>query len=143
MPTETSNSSVLIQMIAAGVKEDWIQFVEKSGIRSGVMARVLPVLSFGRNFSRLEFERLPKHHFNMKGLKKVLAIMEETFQNAESTDELSPVTFQFSQSRLDEAYRDTNNLLISPSTDRLFNDYRGVVTTLPDNAPPGTEELQQ
>ena len=62
---------------------------------------------------------------------------------AESTDELSPVTFQFSQSRLDEAYRDANNLLFSPFTDRLFTDYRGVVTTLLDNAPPGTEELQE
>ena len=121
MQTETSNSSVLIQMITAEVQEDWIQFVEKSSIHSGVMARVLPVLSFGKNFSRLGFERLPKHHFNMKDLKKELAIMEETFQNAELTVELSPVTLQFSQSRLDESYRDTNNLLISPFTDRLFS----------------------
>ena len=132
-----------IQMIAAGVKEDWIQFVEKSGIRSGMMARVLPVLSFGRDFSRLGFERLPKHNFSMEGLKKVLAIMEETFQRAESTDELSPVTIQFSQSELDEEYRDTNKLLISPFTDRPVTDYRGVVTTLLDNAPPGTEELER
>ena len=50
---------------------------------------------------------------------------------------------QFSRSRLDEAYRDTNNLLISPFTDRLFTDYRGVVTTLLDNAPPGTEKFQE
>ena len=56
---------------------------------------------------------------------------------------LSPVTYQISQSRLNEAYHDTNNLLISPFTDRLFNDYREVVTTLLDNAPPGTEELRE
>ena len=39
--------------------------------------------------------------------------------------------------------RDTNNLVISPFTDRLFTEYRGVLTKLLDNAPPGTEELRE
>ena len=89
----------------------------------------------GRVFQKIFRDHLPYYIF-----AKYCAIY---FPTAESTDELSPVTYQISQSRLNEAYHDTNNLLISPFTDCLFNDYRGVVTTLPDNAPSGTEELQQ
>ena len=34
-------------------------------------------------------------------------------------------------------------MLISAFTDRPITDYRGVVTTLLDNAPPGTEEVKE
>ena len=84
------------------------------------------------------FHNIFRSHLTFYIFAKYCAVYSPT---AESTDDLSPVTYQISQSRLNEAYRDTNNLLISPFTDRLFNDYRGVVTTLLDNAPPGTEEL--
>ena len=56
-------------MIAAGIKDDWIPFVEKSGIRSGLLARIIPVLSFDREAVRLGFQRMPKRSFSLVGIK--------------------------------------------------------------------------
>ena len=86
------------------------------------------------------FLKIFRGHLPYYIFAKYCAIYSPT---VESTDELSPHTFQFSQSRLDEAYGGTNNLLISPFTDRPITDYRRVVTTLLDNAPPGTDELRE
>ena len=65
-----------IQMIAAGIKEDWVPFVEKSVIRSGLLARIILILSFDREAVRLGFRQMPKRSFCLGGIKKVLGILE-------------------------------------------------------------------
>ena len=114
--------------------QKWLQMKFRWMARDYIGPVLLPLMG-GRVFHKIFWGHLPYYIF-----AKYCAIYSPT---VESTDELSPHTFQFSQSRLDEAYGGTNNLLISPFTDRPITDYRRVVTTLLDNAPPGTDELRE
>ena len=130
-----------IQMIGAGVKEDWKTFVEKSGRLSGMLARVIPVLSHDREMIRLVYEKLPQYDFSLDGLKKVLGIMEVKFHKCSSTEEVPPVTLQFSQSRLDEEFRNTNKLVVGQFKKDGVIAYRGYFRALLDNTSPGAKEL--
>ena len=101
-----------IQIVAAGVKEDWKDFFTKSGPLSGTMARVLPILACDRDAARLMYERLPPYEFTLRGLKKVLEIMEEKFGKDISDTEIPRLTLRFSSSRVDGNYRATNALIV-------------------------------
>ena len=37
-------SNCRIQLVAGGVTEDWVDFIKRSGPKSGTLARVLPVI---------------------------------------------------------------------------------------------------
>ena len=91
-------SNCRIQICAAGIKEDYIQFVKRSGTSSGTLARVLPVLSYDRSIVRLANEKLPPCHFNLAGYKKAFEIMERHFCKSSSDSEDPPLTLQFSRS---------------------------------------------
>ena len=70
-----------LEMVGAGVKEDWISFIEKSGKFSGMMARIVPIIGCDRAMVRLEYERVAQYEFSMTGLKRVLTVKENHFQN--------------------------------------------------------------
>ena len=106
-----------------------------------MLARVIPVLGYDRGMVRLRYERRSEYNFPLKGLKKVLSIMESCFQEKTSTDERPSVTLQFSCSNLDSTYRKTNDLLVAGYCQNDVTDYRNEFRTLLDNAPPGTNEL--
>ena len=132
-----------IQMIAAGIKEDWVPFVEKSGIRSGLLARIIPVLSFDREVVRLGFQRMPKRSFCLDGLKKVLGILEAEFEECNANDLNPPLTLQFSNSVLDSDYRNTNKHLVADCINGPVIDLRGKYRRLIDSALPSTTQLKQ
>ena len=59
-----------MQLQGAGIKEDWIPFVERSGPTSGTLARMVPILSYCRNIVRLAQAKLPPTSFSLDGLKR-------------------------------------------------------------------------
>jgi len=131
-----------IQMIAAGVKEDWVTFITKSGRHSGMLGRIIPVLAYDKPMVGLAYGRLPQYAFPLNGLKKVLSIMETNFQHCSCSDDLPSLTLQFSASKLDETYRATNELLVAGFEENGETDYRGYYRTLLDNGPPAPKELR-
>ena len=130
-----------MQMIGAGVKEDWISFIEKSGKFSGMMARIIPIIGYDRAMVRLDYERLAQYEFSLTGLKKVLTVMERHFQQFRVSSRYHGITLQFSQSRLDKEYRKTNGLLLAGFRNGNAVDYRSHYRTLLDHGPPGTSLL--
>ena len=102
-----------IQICAARVKEDWITFVQKSGTQSGMLARVIPVISCDRNIVRLATEKLPPYFFNLQGYKRAFEIMEKHFSSVSTDDDDPPLSIQFSRSVLNTNFRNTNNLLVN------------------------------
>jgi len=68
-----------VQLIAAGVAEDWSDFVTRSGPKSGYLARVLPVLGCDREMIRLMQYRLPSFALPLNGITEVLGIMEKKY----------------------------------------------------------------
>ena len=118
-----------IQLLAAGVNEDYIQFIRKSGPTSGSPARVLPVLAYDRELVRLQRNRLPLYTFSLSGMKTAYGILESHFSKYASYD-LPPLTIQFSSSELMDAYRNTNDHLTSEFRDNAGLDLQNVVTTL-------------
>ena len=50
-----------IHLVAAGVKEDWIPFVQKTGLNSSYLARVMPILCYDREVIRLQQDKLPAY----------------------------------------------------------------------------------
>ena len=131
-----------IQLIAAGVKEDWTDFMAKSGRFSGIMARIIPILGYDRDIVRLTYERLRPYQFSLSGLKQVLGIMEGYFQHFSVSDATPSVTLQFSPSALDTEFRETNELLVADFKNDNDVDYEGQYTTLLHHAPPGSTALQ-
>ena len=130
-----------IQIVAAGVKEDWKDFFTKSGPLSGTMARVLPILACDRDAARLMYERLPPYEFTLRGLKKVLEIMEEKFGKDISDTEIPPLTLRFSSSRVDGEYRATNALMVDDDLEAARPNYRRMFRTLLNSAPPTADVL--
>ena len=101
-----------------------MNFLAKSGKLSGMLARIIPVLGYDRGMVRLSYERLPQYDFALDGLKKVLSIMERTLQHFRATDDVVPITLQFSQSDLDQTFRQTNELLVAGHVRDDNVDYR-------------------
>ena len=132
-----------IQLLAAGIKEDWIPFVEKSGPTAGTLARVIPILSFDRDTVRLPQEKLPPSPFSLDGFKKAFAVMEFEFANSLATDNEPPITLQFSRSNLQEQFRRTNALLIRDFRQHGDVDYDRILTTLQNCSPPNASSRQQ
>ena len=108
-----------------------------------MMARVLPIIGYDRDTVRLDYERLPFHAFQLKGLKDALLTLEEAFAKYESTDEGPPLILQFSESVLDTNYRATNSHLVSVFGDNSAESFVGHYTALLNNAPPSSAELKQ
>ena len=132
-----------IQLLAAGIKEDWIPFVEKSGPTSGTLARVIPILSFDRDTVRLPQEKLPPSSFSLDGFKKAFAVMEFEFANSLATNNEPPITLQFSRSNLQQQFRRTNALLIRDFRQHGDVDYDRILTTLHNCSPPNASSRQQ
>ena len=130
-----------IQLLAAGIKEDWIPFVEKSGPTAGTLARVIPILSFDRDTVRLPQEKLPPSPFSLDGFKKAFAVMEFEFANSLATDNEPPITLQFSRSNLQEQFRRTNALLIRDFRQDGDVDYGRILSTLHNCSPPNASSL--
>ena len=130
-----------IQLLAAGIKEEWIPFVEKSGPTSGTLARVIPILSFDRDTVRLPQEKLPPSSFSLVGFKKALAVMEFEFANSLATNNEPPITLQFSRSNLQQQFRRTNALLIRDFRQHGDVDYDRILTTLHNCSPPDASRL--
>ena len=130
-----------MQLIAAGVLDDWVSFIERSGRNSGMLARVVPILGYDHKFARLSFERLVEYDFPLNDLKKVLGIMELLFQSHDVADAQPPLKLQFCASTLDLNYKQTNELLITHFKAQPVTDWLGIFNTLADSEPPSTEEL--
>ena len=102
-----------IHLLTAGVKNDWVDFVTKSGASSGTLGRVIPVITFNRTMIRILSERMPIYTFPLTGLKKIFTILEGKFRKVNSNCEEPPIILEFSSSSLmDNNYRKTNNLLV-------------------------------
>ena len=131
-----------IQLLAAGIKEEWIPFVEKSGPTSGTLAKAIPILSFDRDTVRLPQEKLPPPPpFSLYGFKKAFAVMEFEFANSQATDNEPPITLQFSRSNLQEQFRRTNALLIRDFRQDGDVDYGRILSTLHNCSPPNASSL--
>ena len=88
-----------LQLIAAGVYQDWIDFVKKAGEKSGALARVLPVIAVDREMIRLHQERLPAYAVDLSGVKAIMEVMESKLGKYKSTDK-PPIVISFSPSQL-------------------------------------------
>ena len=130
-----------IQIVAAGVKEDWAEFATKAGATSGALARVLPVLAFDREMIRLQNERLPAYTFNLDGIKEAFEVLEDQFAEYTAEDIDPPITLEFSESRIMREYRNTNSLLISQYRGEDEANMRAAMKTLLDHPPPNTDKL--
>ena len=129
-----------IQLIAAGLREDWTSFVQKVGNLSGMLARVLPVLAYDRDIIRLDYERMPHYPFPIDGLKQALMIVENHLARFESDQNTPPLTFQFSESILDKNYRATNALRVSVFEEGDEPNDCGHYMALLNNTPPSSAE---
>ena len=130
-----------MQLLGAGIKEDWIPFVERSGPTSGTLARVVPILSYGRDIVRLAQSKLPPTSFSLDGLKRALAIMEAQFANCLATEERPPITLRFSRSRLQENFCNTNALLVREFREDDDIDFERILNTLNNRSPPNATEI--
>ena len=128
-----------IQMLAAGVKEDWIPFVQKSGPTSGSLARVIPIVGYDREMTRMLYNRLPAYSFSLCGLKKAFEILETYFMNCSSECDVPLLTLQYSESVLMKNFRETNKHFISGFSGENY--LRNVFTTLLDTTPPNSDVL--
>ena len=134
-----------IQLHAAGVKEDYIQFICKSGPTLGSLARVIPFLAYDRKLLRLQRDRLPAYTFCLTGMNTAYGIIESHFGECSSND-LPTLTVQFSSSALMDSYRSTNdpilNLGIMPDQiyKVLLQHYR--TTALPVRIPCWTKKVE-
>ena len=124
-----------IQTVAAGVKEDWVSFVQNSGELSGMMVRVLPILACDKDMVRLAYERLPHYPFSLDGLKEAFLVIEAQFANCMSTSETPPITFQFSESLLDSNFSIFKN--------NLIHNFCGHYNALLNNDPPSAAERKE
>ena len=88
-----------IQVVAAGVVDDWVDFVKKAGSNSGALARVVPVLGWDRQMIRLQQEKMSPYSFSLQGIKDVLSILEERLAMNKWSDE-PPLILTFSPSTL-------------------------------------------
>ena len=131
-----------IQLIAAGLREDWTTFVQKVGNLSGMLARVLPVIAYDREIIRLDYERMPHYAFPLDGVKEVMMIIENHFATFESSQATPPLTFQFSESTLNKTYRETNSLLVAVFDEDEENDSAHYMALL-NNPPPTSAELKE
>ena len=115
--------------------------MEKAGVNSGALARVLPVLAYDREMIRLQHERLVSYTFSLDGLKEAFGILEAAFSNATSDAAEPPLIIEFSTSVLMKNYRSTNNLLTSGFRRNGLINVRSVLSTLLDQPPPDTDTL--
>ena len=125
-----------IQIVAAGVKEDWAEFASKAGATSGALARVLPVLTYDREMIRLQNERLPAYTFQLDGIKEAFEVLEDQFSEYTSEDIDPPITLEFSESRIMREYRNTNSLLTSQYREEGAENMREALKTLLNHPPP-------
>ena len=130
-----------IQLLGAGIKEDWIPFVERSGPTSGTLARVVPILSYGRNIVRLAQTKLPPTSFSLNGLKRAFAVVEVAFANRLATEGAPQITLQFSHSRLQQNFCNTNSLLVQDFRQDDVIDFGRILNTLNNRAPPNATEI--
>ena len=126
---------------AAGVKEDWLYFVQKSDRRSGVLARVLPILSYDREIVRLACEKLPPYFFPLDGYKEAIEEMEKKFADAEPDSSVPPLTLQFSQSTLTSNFRQTNALLVEGLKANGVTNHESILSMLLNRQKPGISAL--
>ena len=130
-----------IHLLAAGVKDDWTSFVQKSGATSGTLGRVLPVLTFDRDMIRLTNECLPPYFFSLEGMQTAFSILEDNFQNISCTDGISCIILEFSNSTLFDEYRATNALLTRDDRNVNTRNLGNVLTTLMNRSPPNSDAL--
>ena len=103
---------------------------EKSDPKSGVSARVLPVLTYDREIVRLASEKLPPYFFPLKAYKEAFLVMEKQFANAESNSCDPPLTLQFTRSTLTSVFRTTNALVVEDSRVNGITNYESILSTL-------------
>ena len=130
-----------IQLLGAGIKEDWIPFVERSGPTSGTLARVIPILSYDRDIVRLAQSKLPPASFSLDGLKRAFAVIETAFTNCLVTQETPTITLQFSRSILQQDFCNTNALLIRDLMQDDEINFGGILNILNNRSPPNATEI--
>ena len=130
-----------MQLIAAGVPEDWVDFVQRSGHDSGTLARVLPIIGCDREMIRLLQAKLPAVSIPLEGLKTVLSIMEEKFTGYRAAGK-PPIILKFADSKLLNKFRLQND--IATNNSRVVGDfnYKSIFTTLLDKQPPNSDSLK-
>ena len=130
-----------IHLLTAGVKNDWVDFVSKSGASSGTLGRVIPVITFDRTMIRILSERMPIYTFPLTGIKKIFTILEGKFRKVNSNCEEPPIILEFSSSYLMDNYRKTNNLLVQNYNGEQNRNLRKTISILLDNPPPDADSL--
>ena len=123
-----------IQIVSAGVAEDWQDLLNKSGPKSGTLARILPVIGMDRQMIRLLQDKLPLLSMPLNGIKSVLSIMETKFASVSSLDKPS-IILQFEDSTLLNNFRLNND--INTNESRAHGR-----STLLDSQPPNCDLLK-
>jgi len=137
-----SMSNCRMQLIAAGVPEDWAKFVEKAGSMSGALARVVPIIGLDKEMVRLHQERLPPFSFELDGIKTILKKLEEAM-GIFTSDKEPPIVICLSESELLHQYRQDNATKTSVDRGDDSFDLRKVLKTLLDSSPPKVADLQR
>ena len=130
-----------IQLVAAGIPEDWVDFIKKAGPNSGCLARIIPIIGLDRNMVRMQQEQMSPYSFSLDGLKSAFSIFETKFNKFTAQDK-PPIVLQFSQSNLLKEFRENNDRETAPHMSHGEFNLDSILTILLNNRPPNADQLK-
>ena len=104
--------------------------MQKTGLNSGYLARVMPILCYDREVVRLQQDNLPSYSFSLDGLKKAFCIFESKFSRFSAKDIDPPITLEFSDSVNLYIFRSANHIVTSYFRHNGNSNLCGTLTTL-------------